>query len=189
MFTSQFPENFRAEQFFMMISSVASLPENALEGMEIKNIHRLMADFVCKLQNDVVCALEEFEGEGAFLRDTWTREEGGHGISCVLQGGKVFEKAGVNVSVINSPAPATMIHQMRAQRIPSLSLETKYDMSVAGISLVIHPHNPHAPTVHLNYRYFELLNDNQVVAWWFGGGSDLVHKPLILLIDSCILIH
>lgn len=138
------------------------------------DIHSKMTEFVINLQNDIVCALEGFEGKGTFIRDRWTREEGGFGTSCVLQKGKVFEKAGVNVSIIKSPAPQSMIQQMRASRIPSLSAETKYDMAVAGISLVIHPHNPHAPTVHLNYRYFELVDQNQTVAWWFGGGSDLV---------------
>ena len=100
-------------------------------------------------------------------------------MSCVLQNGQVFEKAGVNVSVIRSPAPESMIKQMRARKLESLG-EGPFDMFVAGISLVLHPHNPMAPTVHLNYRYFELIDphfkDKKPVAWWFGGGSDLVNS-------------
>ena len=168
-----------------------NLPCDAAAPLQAKDslgIHDRMTQFVTNLQKDIVAALEVFEGSGAFLRDSWTREEGGHGTSCVLQKGKVFEKAGVNVSVINSCAPQAMIQQMRAHRIPTLSNDTKYDMSVAGISLVIHPHNPHAPTVHLNYRYFELLEGNKVVAWWFGGGSDLVIH-IFKSIDSSLYVR
>jgi coproporphyrinogen III oxidase len=171
----------------MLMTPNLSSTSEACKGKASANIHSRMADFVTNLQNEIVSALEVFEGEGSFLRDKWTREEGGFGTSCVLQKGKVFEKAGVNVSIIKSPAPTSMIHQMRASRIPSLSTSTKYDMAVAGISLVIHPHNPHAPTVHLNYRYFELLDQNSVVAWWFGGGSDLT--PAYLYEEDCIHFH
>lgn len=137
-----------------------------------------MAAFVWKLQNEIVTGLEGVEGPqgGKFLRDSWTRKEGGKGMSCVLQDGKVFEKAGVNVSVIESPAPEGMLNQMRARKVSGLGAGP-YNMFVAGISLVLHPHNPMAPTVHLNYRYFELIdpkNTSVPVAWWFGGGSDLV---------------
>jgi coproporphyrinogen III oxidase len=149
--------------------------------------HGKMSDFVTNLQNEIVIALEVLEGEGSFHRDAWTREEGGFGTSCVLQKGKVFEKAGVNVSIIKSVAPPSMIQQMRASRIPSLSASSQYDMAAAGISVVIHPHNPHSPTVHLNYRYFELLDTNGVVAWWFGGGSDLT--PAYVYEEDCVHFH
>jgi coproporphyrinogen III oxidase len=137
-----------------------------------------MAAFVWKMQNEIVNGLEGVEGPqgGKFFRDSWTRKEGGKGMSCVLQDGKVFEKAGVNVSVIESPAPEGMLNQMRARKVTGLGAGP-YNMFVAGISLVLHPHNPMAPTVHLNYRYFELIdpkNPSKPVAWWFGGGSDLV---------------
>jgi coproporphyrinogen III oxidase len=118
-----------------------------------------MAAFVLDLQTRIVARLEDIEtqAQGApvqFLRDAWTRDEGGHGLSCVLQGGSVFEKGGVNVSIIQSPCPPPMLAQMRARlsSIVELKESTPYDMSVAGISMVLHPHNPHAPTVHLNYR-------------------------------------
>ena len=137
-----------------------------------------MAAFVQKLQHEITSGLEQVEGPegGRFFHDHWTRPEGGHGTSCVLQNGKVFEKAGVNVSIIKSPAPEAMVKQMRARKLENLGAGP-YDMFVAGISLVLHPHNPMAPTVHLNYRYFELVDPKdptkKPVAWWFGGGTDL----------------
>jgi coproporphyrinogen III oxidase len=151
-----------------------------------------MAQFVQTLQKQIVSGLEELEGPqgGRFFFDTWTRPEGGHGTSCVLQNGKVFEKAGVNISIIKSKAPVAMIKQMRARKLDFLDETKQYDFSVAGISMVLHPHNPMAPTCHLNYRYFELIDPLQPekpVAWWFGGGSDLT--PAYLFEEDCQHFH
>ncbi|KAI8814323.1 Coproporphyrinogen III oxidase [Cladochytrium replicatum] len=142
-----------------------------------------MEAHVRKTQNDIVHAIEELEGPsgGRFKRDSWIRKEGGEGLTCVLQDGKVFQKAGVAVSVIHSIAPDGMLTQMRAKKNPNLG-KGPFKMFVGGISLVMHPHNPNAPTVHMNYRYFELYpvdgSSKKPVLWWFGGGSDLTPSYL-----------
>ena len=79
---------------------------------------------------------------------------GGYGCSAVLQEGRVFEKAGVNYTILASPAPKGMLKQMRARKPMGLKDDADYDMFVAGVSMVIHPHNPFCPTFHANYRYF-----------------------------------
>jgi coproporphyrinogen III oxidase len=134
-------------------------PQKEAKGSMQSPIGKEMASFVQDMQSRIVARLEAIETDASggkevkFLRDAWTRDEGGHGLSCVLQQGRVFEKGGVNVSIIQSPCPQPMLNQMRA-RLSSIELKesVKYDMFVAGISMVLHPHNPHAPTVHLNYR-------------------------------------
>jgi coproporphyrinogen III oxidase len=144
-----------------------------------------MECFVKQLQKDIVSGLETLDGS-KFWADEWQRKEGGGGISCVLQDGKVFEKAGVNVSVIHGPLPEKMVAQMRARKDTTLG-EGPFQMFATGISMVLHPHNPNAPTAHLNYRYFELSKDNQVVTWWFGGGCDLT--PSYLYEEDAIHFH
>ncbi|KAI9095518.1 Coproporphyrinogen III oxidase [Phlyctochytrium arcticum] len=142
-----------------------------------------MTAFVENLQKSIVTKLQEVEGSsgGEFRKEVWHRDQGGQGISCVLQDGKVFEKAGVNISIIRSRAPETVLAHMRARRQVDLP-EGPFNMFVAGISLVLHPHNPMAPTVHANYRYFELTkatdSGEEPITWWFGGGCDLTPSYL-----------
>lgn len=71
----------------------------------------------------------------------------------MLQDGKVFEKAGVNYSVIRSPAPKQMLERMRSKPSSKIAEGKEYDMFVAGVSMVVHPINPFAPTFHANYRF------------------------------------
>ncbi|OQN99989.1 hypothetical protein B0A48_14194 [Cryoendolithus antarcticus] len=124
-------------------------------------------------QREIVQALEAIDG-GKFLTDTWTRPNGGGGISCVLQEGKVFEKAGVNISIVYGTLPRKAISQMRVNHKALDPDVESLEFFAAGLSLVLHPNNPMAPTVHLNYRYFETANaDGSTNAWWFGGGTDL----------------
>ncbi|GEQ67168.1 hypothetical protein JCM33374_g831 [Metschnikowia sp. JCM 33374] len=125
-----------------------------------------------------------------FHTDTWVRAEGGGGQSMVLQNGKTFEKGGVNISVVHGTLPPQAVQRMR---VDHKNLKGSSDGSVnffaCGLSLVIHPHNPFAPTTHLNYRYFETTDPdtNEVTAWWFGGGSDLT--PTYLNIDDAVNFH
>ncbi|WP_062127150.1 oxygen-dependent coproporphyrinogen oxidase, partial [Geofilum rubicundum] len=95
----------------------------------------------------------------------WEREEGGGGRTRVISHGAVFEKGGVNTSAVHGKLPASMMEY----------LKTKHDRFFAcGLSLVLHPLNPYVPTVHANFRYFELYDEEgEVVDLWFGGGSDL----------------
>ncbi|XP_043462654.1 oxygen-dependent coproporphyrinogen-III oxidase [Leptopilina heterotoma] len=127
---------------------------------------------ILNIQAEFCNQLEKQEDMGdIFVVDRWTREEGGGGITCVLQNGNIFEKAGVNVSVVSGTLPPGAIQQMRA-RGKSLA-EGSLPFFAAGISAVIHPRNPMVPTIHFNYRYFEVENKDGTKQWWFGGGTDL----------------
>lgn len=145
-----------------------------------------MEALVKEHQNRIVFALEKIDGT-KFHRDEWDRQHGGGGISCVLQDGNVFEKAGVNVSVVYGELPRSAIEKMRADHKTFVDSDVeKLNFFAAGISLVLHPHNPMAPTVHLNYRYFETSDPRDPVNatgsapqnWWFGGGTDLTPSYL-----------
>lgn len=128
---------------------------------------------IMKIQADFCKALESEEHFGKkFTVDRWEREEGGGGITCVLQDGDVFEKAGVNISVVTGKLPATACQQMRT-RGKQLDAAGNLPFFAAGVSAVIHPRNPHVPTIHFNYRYFEVENSDGKRHWWFGGGTDL----------------
>ncbi|KAF9583179.1 Coproporphyrinogen-III oxidase [Lunasporangiospora selenospora] len=148
-----------------------------------------MEEFVKRLQAEITAELEKVDGEAEFKVDQWTRAEGGDGISMVLQGGKVFEKAGVGVSVVYGMLPPAGVAQMRAQHPNIVPTNEPVPFFATGISCVIHPHNPNAPTVHFNYRYFEVGGENgeEPVSWWFGGGCDLT--PSILYEDDAIHFH
>jgi coproporphyrinogen III oxidase len=146
-----------------------------------------MEEFIKERQHHIVEIIEKVDGQ-KFKVDTWERPNGGGGISCVLQGGNVFEKAGVNISVVYGKLPRPAIQRMRADHKALDPDIESLDFFAAGLSLVLHPHNPMAPTVHLNYRYFETANpDGSSNAWWFGGGSDLT--PCYLFDEDAIVFH
>lgn len=134
--------------------------------------------FIMKIQADFCRALENEEDPSSkFFVDRWTRSEGGGGVTCVLQNGKTFEKAGVNVSVVHGVLPVDAVRQMKARGKDLIGKELPF--FAAGISSVIHPSNPHVPTVHFNYRYFEVTQENGEKMWWFGGGTDLTPYYLV----------
>ncbi|KAI8974934.1 Coproporphyrinogen III oxidase [Pilobolus umbonatus] len=146
-----------------------------------------METFVKELQNQIVNEVEKLDGKN-FTRTTWERSEGGEGVTCVLQDGNVFEKAGVGVSIVYGQLPKAAVEQMRHDRGKDISADGPVPFFAAGISLVMHPHNPNAPTVHLNYRYFEVANpDGTPKMWWFGGGSDLT--PAYLFEEDAVHFH
>lgn len=121
--------------------------------------------FISKLQEDICRELEKIDGIARFREDLWTREEGGGGKTKVLENGAVFEKAGVNISSVFGALPTTM---------QSLFGVEEAQFSACGLSLVIHPKSPMVPTVHANWRYFELYNaQGSKIDAWFGGGQDL----------------
>jgi coproporphyrinogen III oxidase len=117
-------------------------------------------DLFEELQRSTTSSLEEVDGKGHFLQDTWKHEEGGGGITRILQDGHVFEKAGVNTSAVSGALP-----DMLARRLNAAMRE----FFATGISLVLHPYSPIVPTVHMNLRYIELSSGDA----WFGGGTDL----------------
>ncbi|KAJ5710686.1 oxygen-dependent coproporphyrinogen-III oxidase [Penicillium malachiteum] len=136
-----------------------------------------MEKLIKEQQQKIIEELSRIDGK-EFKQDTWTRPNGGGGISCVLQDGNVFEKAGVNVSVVYGELPRPAIEKMRADHKSFVGADVdSLSFFAAGLSLVLHPHNPMAPTVHLNYRYFETSDPKDPINgdknWWFGGGTDL----------------
>lgn len=145
-----------------------------------------MEKLIQEHQNKIVFALEQIDGQ-KFKRDEWNRPQGGGGMSCVLQEGNVFEKAGVNTSIVYGELTRPAIEKMRADHKSFVGSDVdKLNFFAAGLSLVLHPRNPMAPTVHLNYRYFETSDPRDPVNatgqakqnWWFGGGTDLTPSYL-----------
>lgn len=127
-----------------------------------------------------------------FHTDSWTRgDNGGGGQSMVLQNGTTFEKGGVNISVVHGSLPKSAVDRMKADHsnLISHAADGSAKFFACGLSLVIHPRNPHAPTTHANYRYFETYNPEtgEVDAWWFGGGADLT--PSYLYEEDAIHFH
>ncbi len=122
--------------------------------------------FIHQLQNDICQSLETIDGKAKFGEDRWERSGGGGGITRAIADGNVFQKGGVNTSVVHGALPAVMAQQF--------NVADNSSFLAAGISLVIHPQNPFVPTVHANWRYFELYGENGGVKdSWFGGGADL----------------
>lgn len=141
-------------------------------------IMKIQADFCRSLES------EEYFGQ-KFKVDRWMRKEGGGGITCVLQDGDVFEKAGVNISVVTGNLPPGAVQQMRT-RGKKLG-DGALPFFAAGVSAVIHPKNPMVPTIHFNYRYFEVIGEDGVKQWWFGGGTDLT--PYYLNEEDSVHFH
>ncbi|XP_034829140.1 oxygen-dependent coproporphyrinogen-III oxidase isoform X2 [Maniola hyperantus] len=144
-----------------------------------------MEMLIMRIQAEFCRALEkEEDAESKFKVDRWIRKEGGGGITCVLQDGRVFEKAGVNISVVSGKLPPAAVQQMKSRGKNFESKELPF--FAAGVSAVIHPRNPMVPTIHFNYRYFEVKDKNEV-HWWFGGGTDLT--PYYLNEEDAIHFH
>lgn len=153
-------------------------PVSGFAAMDEPKEMRLRMEKMClDLQYKLCKALERFEADAGdqpakFKVDGWHRKEGGGGISCVLQDGKRFEKAGVNISVVHGVLPPPAVKQMRS-RGRDLPVDKELPFYAVGVSSVIHPVNPLVPTVHFNYRYFEVDLGEGKRVWWFGGGTDL----------------
>ncbi|CAI8166795.1 MAG: Oxygen-dependent coproporphyrinogen-III oxidase [Bacteroidota bacterium] len=135
--------------------------------------------YIKDLQNRITSALEQEDGLAHFREDKWQREGGGGGKTRVIENGNVFEKGGVNISEVFGSLPESMQKQLGVSHT---------DFFACGISLVLHPKNPMVPTVHANFRYFELYDDNKnVVDQWFGGGLDLT--PYYLFKEDATHFH
>ena len=121
--------------------------------------------YISQLQDRITSSLEELDGLAKFQEDQWKRDEGGGGRTRVIQSGTIFEKGGVNISAVHGPLPKAMQSYFGVGDV---------DFFACGLSLVIHPKNPFVPTVHANWRYFEMYAKNgELVDSWFGGGLDL----------------
>ncbi|UAA38823.1 oxygen-dependent coproporphyrinogen oxidase [Paraneptunicella aestuarii] len=133
--------------------------------MSTINIEEIKA-YLLGLQQQICQKLEEVDGVAKFETDEWQREQGGGGVSRVLRGGAVFEQGGVNFSHVfggELPPSATASRPELAGR----------SFQAMGVSLVIHPNNPHVPTSHANVRFFIAEKPGEDPVWWFGGGFDL----------------
>jgi coproporphyrinogen III oxidase len=122
-------------------------------------------NYLLDLQNRIVACLEKIDGK-IFRRDSWDRPEGGGGISALVEEGNVLERGGVNFSHVtgqNLPPSASASRPEVAGR----------SFEAMGVSLVLHPRNPYAPTVHMNVRFFVAQKLGATPIWWFGGGMDL----------------
>ncbi len=122
--------------------------------------------YLLGLQDAICAALEAEDGSGRFAEDRWERAEGGGGRTRILADGSVFEKAGVAFSHVTGAA----LPPAASARRPEIAGRP---WSALGVSLVIHPRNPFAPTSHANVRFFVAGAESQAPAWWFGGGWDL----------------
>jgi coproporphyrinogen III oxidase len=121
--------------------------------------------YVHNLQDTICAGLEAVDGKAQFIEDIWERPDGGGGRTRVIANGNVFEKGGVNTSTVFGALPLAMQQAFGVQ---------ESNFFACGLSLVIHPVNPYVPTVHANWRYFELYDkEGKRIDCWFGGGSDL----------------
>ncbi len=126
------------------------------------------------LQDSICLGLERLDGAAKFREDAWTHVTSGGGRTRVMTGGALFEKAGVNFSAVEGPMSEKLQKSMNVG--PA-------DYFATGVSLVLHPASPMVPTVHANFRYFELSTGDA----WFGGGTDLT--PYYLFEEDCVHFH
>lgn len=127
--------------------------------------HKIAEEYQ-KIQDEICRALEVLDGKAKFEEEIWEREGGGGGRTRIIQQGDIFEKGGVNFSAVHGKLPE-MIKK-------SFGVDED-EFFATGVSIVIHPNNPHVPIIHMNIRYFE-LNDQ---IRWFGGGIDLTPHYII----------
>jgi coproporphyrinogen III oxidase len=121
--------------------------------------------WLLSLQERIVSAAEAVDG-GQFIRDSWERPEGGGGISRLIEEGNVLERGGVGFSHVKGMS----LPPSAAANRPEVA---GHPWEAMGVSLVFHPRNPYAPTVHMNVRFFTTTGEGNQRVWWFGGGMDL----------------
>ncbi|CAA0173184.1 oxygen-dependent coproporphyrinogen oxidase [Tenacibaculum maritimum] len=135
--------------------------------------------YIEELQDTITSRLETLDGVAKFKEDLWKRKEGGGGRTRVIENGAVFEKGGVNISAVYGELPEVLRKQFKV---------TAGNFFACGLSLVLHPKNPLVPTVHANWRYFEMYNEEgDIITQWFGGGQDLT--PYYLFDEDAIHFH
>jgi len=136
--------------------------------------------YLLKLQDDICHTLEQFDGQAKFLRDVWERPNGGNGRTHALSDGALIEKCGVNFShVWGEQLPAAA-----SQKNPQLA---GCSFQALGISIIVHPRNPYAPTSHFNVRFLLAEKPGEEPIWWFGGGFDLT--PYYGFTEDCVHWH
>ena len=135
--------------------------------------------YIESLQDRITSKIEEIDGAARFKEDIWKRNEGGGGRTRVIENGAIFEKGGVNISAVHGELPEVLRKQFNVD---------EGDFFACGLSLVLHPNNPFVPTVHANWRYFEMYDSQgEIVTQWFGGGQDLT--PYYLFNEDAVHFH
>lgn len=148
---------------------------NALSTDQVKT-------YLQSLQQTILHRLEEYDGH-TFQSHSWQREAGGGGCTCVLENGRLFARAGVNFSHVFGPGLPPSASHHRAE-LAGRGFEAM------GVSLVLHPHNPYIPTVHMNVRFLIATRSGEAPVWWFGGGMDLTpyygfHEDAVHFHQTC----
>lgn len=155
------------------------VPRQHLAGKDKHTMKDQFVTYIKKLQDTITSKLEEIDGKATFKEDPWVRKEGGGGRTRVIENGTVFEKGGVNISEVHGELPESMQNYFGVQDA---------NFFACGLSLVLHPKNPFVPTVHANWRYFEMYDqEGNIVDQWFGGGQDLT--PYYLFEEDATHFH
>jgi len=128
-----------------------------------------VSHYLQALQRRIVDAVEAIDGK-AFTRDAWQKDPSeplqGRGLTCILEDGAVFERAGCGFSQVSGASlPPSATHNR-----PELA---GCGFEASGVSLVFHPQNPFVPTVHMNVRMLRAQGKDGQEVCWFGGGMDL----------------
>lgn len=135
--------------------------------------------YILNLQDQITSRLEQLDGKATFQEDNWKRPEGGGGRTRVIENGNIFEKGGVNTSQVHGELPKAMQQYFGVEDA---------NFFACGLSLVLHPTSPMVPTVHANWRYFEMYDkEGNIVDQWFGGGQDLT--PYYLFDEDATHFH
>ena len=124
----------------------------------------LFYNYIKDLQDKITQELEAIDGKACFKEDIWRRLEGGGGRTRIVENGNVIEKGGVNISSVDGALPKKMQNYFKVGKV---------NFFACGLSLVIHPINPMAPTVHANWRYFEMYDQKgPIIEQWYGAVSN-----------------
>jgi coproporphyrinogen III oxidase len=135
--------------------------------------------FIHSYQERLCEIFEDEDGHAKFVTDKWERPDGGGGITKIVENGKVIEKGGVNTSVVHGTVTPALEQQLQSKG---------QKFFACGVSIVMHPLSPMVPTVHANFRYFEMMNNNgETTDRWFGGGCDLT--PYYLFEEDVLHFH
>lgn len=138
-----------------------------------------LESFFRHIQKSIITAFQAEESKGKFIADNWTSHLG-RGTSCVLRDGEVYESAGVNFSMVSGDKLPSAASAKRPQ-FAGLAYQA------LGVSVVVHPRNPHAPTSHANVRMFLVTDEQGQQHWWLGGGFDLT--PIHLYAEDACHFH
>ncbi len=151
------------------MTAIATPVPTASDGLTSSRRTRA-ASWIAELHDEATALFTQLDGGGAFREDNWLRPGGGGGVTRILAEGHTFEKAGVNRSAVDGVLPPAAVQRLGGR----MDTDEACRFFATGLSIVAHPRNPRVPTVHLNVRYFELIDQSgEVRDTWFGGGTDL----------------